>query len=50
MKKKKDDENIFVSGTKTVDKSPRFGIIHTRVEKDRTKFSRKEKHKSAYTE
>ena len=50
MKKKKNDEDIFVCGTKTVDKSPRFGIIHTRVEKDRTKFSRKEKHKSTYVD
>jgi hypothetical protein len=44
MKKKKQD---FLSGTSTVNKSPRFGVIFTRVEGDKTKFSRKEKHKKS---
>ena len=45
MKKKKEN---FINGSTTVNKSPRFGVIFTRVEKDKTKFSRKEKHRNSY--
>lgn len=36
----------FLDG-KTIDRSPRFGVIYTKIEKDKTKFSRKEKHKKS---
>lgn len=39
-------KNIFVKGTDTAKKAPRFGVIHTRVEKDKTQYTRKKKHKS----
>lgn len=42
----KGKKDIFVKGTDTVKKAPRFGVIHTRVEKDKKQYTRKRKHKA----
>lgn len=45
----KTKKDIFVKGTDTVKKAPRFGVIHTRVEKSKKQYSRKKKHKALDT-